>query len=288
MVEASSFTRAAETLGLPRSSVSAAVQELEGRLGARLLHRTTRKVSPTHDGAVLYERCLRLIDEMTEVEALFRADAHLAGKISVSLPERIARLIVAPLLPAFLARHEDIEIALGVTDRSVDLVEDGVDLALRIGEPLLSGLAARPLGALALISVASPAYLAAHGTPRAPADLARHWAVHFAPARMGRIDAWEWEEDGRVRRLPLRGRVSVDSAEAYIACCRAGLGVIQIPAYDVRDELARGELVEILPAFRPAPMPVALLYPQRRRQSRRVRVFADWLADVLREATGAG
>lgn len=295
VVECASFTRAADTLGVPRSSVSAAVQELEGRVGARLLHRTTRKVSPTHDGAAFYDRCQRVIADVEDTENLFRQTAaQPSGRLRVDVPGRIGRLIIAPALPGFLDRYPQINIDLGVTDRAVNLVEDSVDCVLRVGPLSDSGLIARPIGRLALINVASPAYLARHGTPHVPDDLERHWAVNYASPSSGRVEDWEWLEDGILRAVPMRGRVTVNSAEAYIACCLAGLGMIQIPAYDVRSYLDTGDLVEIMPEHRAESMPMTLLYPHRQHLSRRLQIFADWLVDILKrqilepETRGAG
>lgn len=285
IVECGSFTRAADTLGLPRSSVSAAVRELEDRLGARLLNRTTRKVSPTRDGALFHERCRRLIAEVEEAEGLFRDSASgPSGRLRIDVPGRIGRLIIAPALPDFLARYPDIAIDLGVTDRAVDLVGDSVDCVLRVGPLGDSSLIARSIGELRLINVASPAYLAAHGTPRMPEELADgHLAVNYASPSSGRVEDWEWRDGASVlRSLALPARVTVNSAEAYIACCLAGLGLIQIPAYDVKAHLAAGELIEVLPEHRADAMPMTLLYPHREHLPRRVQVFADWLEALLR------
>lgn len=282
VVECANFTRAADTLGIPRSSVSAAVQELEGRVGARLLHRTTRKVSATQDGIAFYERCQRVIADVEETENLFRQTAaQPSGRLRIDVPGRIGRLIIAPALPDFLDRFPEIDIDLGVTDRAVDLVEDGVDCVLRVGPLSDSGLIARPIGKLSLINVASPAYLARHGTPQTPDDLGGHRAVNYASPSSGRIEDWEWVEDGVLRSVPVRGRVTVNSAEAYIACCLAGLGLIQIPAYDVKRHLEARELVEVMPNHRAEPMPMTLLYPHRRHLSRRLQVFAHWLEALL-------
>ncbi|CAJ3806015.1 LysR family transcriptional regulator [Burkholderia pseudomallei] len=283
VVECANFTRAADTLGMPRSSVSAAIQELEGRVGARLLHRTTRKVTPTQDGAALYERCLRLIADVEETENLFRHSiVGPSGTLRADMPGRIGRLIVAPALPEFLERYPQISVELGVTDRAVNLIEERVDCVLRVGTLCDSGLVARAIGDLPLINVASPAYLARHGVPRTPADLERHRLVNYASPSNGRVAPWEWVEGDEVKRVALRARVTVNSAEAYIACCLAGLGPIQIPAYDVNAHLRAGELVEVLPDHRAAPMPMTLLYPHRQHLSRRFQVFAEWLDALLR------
>lgn len=285
-METASFTRAADGLGIPRSSVSAAVAELEGRVGARLLHRTTRKVAPTQDGAAFYERCLRVIADVEETEGLFRQGrAKPSGRLRVDVPGRVGRLIVAPALPAFLDEYPDIEVTLGITDRAVDLIEERVDLVLRVGPLSDSGLIARTIGILPLINVASPAYLDRHGTPRTPEDLPAHRAVHYASPSSGRVEPWEWCEGGVARTLALGGRVAVNSAEAYIACCLAGLGLIQIPAYDVRHHIEAGDLVEVLPDHRAEPLPMTLLHPHRRHLSRRVQVFSEWLEALLKART---
>jgi len=282
VVKCSSFTRAADTLGMPRSSVSAAVQELESRVGARLLHRTTRVVSPTHDGSAFYERCLRLIADVEEAENIFRQSATPSGRLRIDVPGRIGRLIIAPALPAFLDAYPEIDIDLGVTDRAVNLVEESVDCVLRVGPLADSGMIARSIGELRLINVASPAYLERYGLPQSPDDLQNHLAVNYASPSSGRVEAWEWAEHEVLRSMPMRGRVAVNSAEAYIACCLAGIGLIQIPAYDVRRHLESGELVEVMPSYRAEPMPMTLLYPHRQHLSRRVHVFADWLESLLK------
>lgn len=283
VVECESFTQAAKALGLPRSSVSAAVAALEQRIGTRLLQRTTRRVSATPDGTAFYEHCARLVADVEETEALFRhSAASPAGRLRIDVPGRIGRLIIAPALPDFLARYPEIDIELSVTDRASNLIEDGIDCVLRVGPLSDSGLIARSVGELPLINVASPGYLDAHGTPAHPGELDGHKAVNYASPTTGRIEPWEWLEDDALHGRALPGRVTVNSAEAYIACCLAGLGLIQIPAYDVAEHLAAGELVEVMPRHRAQPMPMTLLYPHRRHLSRRLQVFADWLVALLR------
>jgi DNA-binding transcriptional LysR family regulator len=287
VVEGASFTRAADELGLPRSSVSAAVAELESRVGARLLHRTTRKVSPTQDGVAFYERCVRVVADVAEVEGLFRqSGSRIDGRLKTDVPGRIGRLILAPALPSFLERYPGIEVVLGVSDRAVDLVEGGVDCVLRIGPLGDSGLIARPIAKLSLTNVASPRYLERYGTPRTPDDLDRHWGVKYASPSTGRVEPWEWVEGSEVRTKPMPGRVTVNSAEAYIACCLAGLGLIQVPAYDVKAHVAAGELIEVMSDYSGESMPMNLVYPHRQRLSRRLQVFADWLEQLMQQSIG--
>ena len=287
VVDCAGFTRAANQLNLPRSTVSEAVRTLEQRLGTRLLHRTTRQVTPTQDGLLFHARCQQLIADADEAEQLFRQSPQaLSGRIKVDVPGRIGRLIIAPALPTFLQAFPQIDVELGMTDRSIDLIEDGVDCALRVGPLQDSRLVARSMGQLPLINVASPAYVERHGLPTHPSQLGTHWGVLYASPGNGRVEAWEWRENGVLRSQPLAGRVTVNSAEAYIACCIAGLGMIQIPAYDVRAELAAGSLLEVMPAYRADPMPMHLLFPHRRHPSQRLRVFVEWMQQVLVKVIG--
>jgi len=289
VAQCGSFTLAADQLALPRTSVSTALQQLEARLGARLLHRTTRRVGLTPDGEALLERARALVADVDELEQQFRpAAGALAGRLRVEMPSRIARRLVAPALPAFFAQHPAVEVELGSSDRAVDLVHEGIDCALRVGPLAPSSLVARPLGELRLINCASPAYLAQHGTPRTPDDLAHHAAVHYASPTTGRLAPWEWQQAGETRSLGMRGQVAANNVETYIACCLAGLGLIQIPAFDVREHLAAGELVEVLARWPAPPMPVHLVYPHRRHLSRRMQAFSGWLGGLLAPHLAAG
>lgn len=228
---------------------------------------------------------MQVVAEVEEAENLFRhSQARPSGKLRIDVPGRIGRLIIAPALPGFLDAYPEIDIDLGVTDRAVNLIAEGMDCVLRVGPLTDSGLIARSIGALPLMNVASPDYLARYGTPLTPEDLAAHQAVNYASPSTGRVEAWEWVDAGGHHETQMQGRVTVNSAEAYIACCLAGLGLIQIPAYDVRQHLAAGELIEVLPDYRAEPLPLTLLYPHRRHLSRRVQVFADWLEQLMKES----
>lgn len=282
VAESGSFTHAADTLQMPRSTLSTAVQELENRLGTRLLARTTRSVRLTDDGRMFQQTALRLLGDFEDAENQFRLhSSQTRGHVKVNLPSRIGRLIVAPALPEFLDRYPGLDIELGMTDRSINLAEDGTDCVLRVGPLQDSSLIGRKLGLLPVFNVASPSYLAQHGTPQSPADLSAHQAMLYASPTTGRIEDWEWERDGREDSRPVRGRVTVNSAEGAVACCLAGLGLAQLPAYDVLPHIRRGELVDILPQWRPAPLPMTLLYPHRTHLSRRLEVFTEWLTGLL-------
>lgn len=286
VAETRSFSTAADQLGLPRATVSIAVQRLEARLGVRLLHRTTRRVAPTHDGEALLQRAHALVADMEDLELRFQpAGGAVTGRLRVDLPSRIARQIVAPALPEFLQRYPNVQVELGSSDRAIDLVREGVDCALRVGDLTSDSLVARPLGELVLINCASPSYLARHGTPTGAGDLGAHFAVGYVSRASGRAMAWEWVEGSGVRTVRIPSRVTADNAETYIACALAGLGLIQIPRFDVVRHLDAGELVEVLPDARAAPMPVHLVYPHRRHLSRRVQAFLAWMEEWIRPLT---
>lgn len=258
------------------------MQQLETRLGVRLLHRTTRRVSLTQDGEALLDSANALVEDMEDLERRFQPTDHaIVGRLRVDVPSRIARRIIAPALPDFLRAHPNIQVELGSSDRVINLVEEGVDCALRVGELVSSSLVARPLGVFDLINCASPAYLTRYGTPHGPQDLDKHLAVVYVSPANGRAEPWEWIEEGETRSLPMRGQVSANNAETYIACALAGLGLIQIPRFDVSDHLQAGELVEVMPDTCASPMPVHLVYPHRRHLSRRMRVFLSWAEDLL-------
>ncbi|MFT8762681.1 MAG: LysR family transcriptional regulator, partial [Gluconobacter potus] len=194
VAESGSFTHAADTLQMPRSTLSTAVQELENRLGTRLLARTTRSVRLTDDGRMFQQTALRLLGDFEDAENQFRLhSSQTRGHVKVNLPSRIGRLIVAPALPEFLDRYPGLDIELGMTDRSINLAEDGTDCVLRVGPLQDSSLIGRKLGLLPVFNVASPSYLAQHGTPQSPADLSAHQAVLYASPTTGRIEDWEWE-----------------------------------------------------------------------------------------------
>ncbi|WP_043634348.1 LysR family transcriptional regulator [Chromobacterium haemolyticum] len=282
VAELSSFTQAADSLGLPKASISVAVKQTEAWLGARLLHRTTRKVQMTQDGQAFYERCKDVLAEMDELQGMFqRGEEALSGRLRVDMPSGVARYQVLPRLDEFLQRHPRLELELSSTDRKVDIVREGFDCVLRVGELSDSSLVARPLGRFRQLNCASPAYLARHGTPAGLEDLARHRLVHYVSTLGARPAGWEWRDDSGSHWLAMSGSVIVNNADAYQAACLAGLGLIQAPESGVRHLLDRGELVEVLPEFRAAPMPVTLLYAHRRNLPRRARIFMDWLAEAL-------
>lgn len=285
VAEQASFTRAAESLGLLKATVSVAVQQLESSLGTRLLHRTTRKVQMTPDGQLYYERCKELLAEVDSLQSMFQQSGQtLRGRLRVDMPSGLARLHVIPRLAEFLEAHPQVEFELSTTDRLVDPIQEGFDCVLRVGAPRDPQLIVRPLGRLVFINCASPEYLRRRGTPETLDDLAKHDLVHYVTTLGMKSMGFEYPDAGGYRYLPMSGPVVVNSSDAYNSACLAGLGLIQAPEIGVRGQLARGQLVEVLPQYRPEPMPVSLLYAHRRNLPQRVRVFMDWMAETLRPA----
>ncbi|MBC7994164.1 MAG: LysR family transcriptional regulator [Rhizobacter sp.] len=282
VAELSSFTQAAEQLGLPKARVSTAVQQLESELGTRLLHRTTRRVQLTQDGQAFYERSKDVLADMDELQTMFQQGVQsLRGRLRVDMPTLIARDQIVPRLPQFLAEHPHIDIELSSTDRRVDLVREGFDCVLRVGPLIDSGLVARPLGELQQVNCASPAYLRQHGTPTTLHDLAAHRLIHYVPTLGGKPSGWEYQEQGRTQTVAMAGGLTVNSTEAYQAACLAGLGLIQAPAAGVQSLIERGLLVKVMPQHRAPPLPVSLLYANRRNLPKRVQVFMAWVAQAL-------
>lgn len=281
IVERGSFAEAARDLRVPRPTATHAIQRLEADLGVRLLERTTRTVRPTLDGALYHGRCVRLLADLDEVESVFRA-AEPRGPLRVDMQGTIARFFVLPALPAFLARHPGIALTLSEGDRMVDLITEGVDCVLRAGDLSDSSLIGRRIAVFEQLTLASPAYLERHGVPATPDDLQGHRMVAYTASATGQPYPLEFAIGGGVRESPLPYDIVVRGAEIYTAAGVAGLGLIQVPRYRVEQRIAAGQLVPVLQAFPPPPMPVSVLYPQSRHLSSRLRVFVDWLAEVFR------
>ena len=284
-----SFTRTATVMGIARSSVTKAINELEAELGTRLLDRTTRSVALTRDGAAFVERAHSALAAFDEAHAMFAGEeARPSGRVRVSVPSRLGRRLVAPALPAFLVRYPDVTVELNVSDRQVDLVREGFDCVLRVGEKPDSELVSRHLGDLRLASVASHGYLAERGAPRTIEELSSHLIVGYASPFTGKVGGWDHLIDGEAVEVPMRHAVVASDAEMYIACAEAGLGMIQVPAFDVRDALAAGTLVEVLPDVPVGSMPIAVLYAHRRNLTPRVAVLVDWMSALVRDAIEVG
>lgn len=282
IVDLGSFTAAAEDMNLPRATATYTLQQLERRLGVRLLHRTTRHVSATLDGEAYYERCRRVLNEVEEAEAfLSQSVANPRGRLRVDMPGAIGAAFLFPHLGEFCRRYPGIELEIGTTDRLVDLVREGVDCVVRAGEPRDAGLVARRVALLPTVTCASRAYVQAHGLPRTLEQFRGHQAVNFVSTATGRHSPFEFMVKGQLQSLTLKGRVAVTSVDAYAACCLQGLGFIQAPRYRLDAYFESGELVEALPRYPPPPMPIAVMYPHHRQLAPRVRVFIDWVVERL-------
>jgi DNA-binding transcriptional LysR family regulator len=292
VVETGSFTKAADTLHLSKTSVTQLVQQLESRLRVKLLNRTTRKVSVTADGAAYYERVLRLLADMDDAETSLSGAASLPrGRLRVDVPSPLARTIIVPALPEFHARYPDIQLDLGVSDRMVDLIGDHVDCVVRGGELTDQSLMARRVGDLQLGVHAAPDYLARHGTPAHPGELedTHHRIVGFLWSRNGKTFPYAMQRGEE--RITVQGRyvLSVDDGNAYLAAGLAGLGVLWLPDYMARAHVRSGELVPLFEDWRLDPMPLYLAFPPNRHVSAKLRVFIDWMAELMaRHAPVAG
>jgi len=282
IVELGSFTAAADDLNLPRATVTHAIKRLEERLGAQLLQRTTRRVRATRDGETYYGHCLRLLADVDEVETDFReALVQPKGRLRIDLPASLARLLVIPALRDFFARYPQIELDIGTGDRFIDLVREGVDCVLRIGELGDSGMVGRRVATLEQATVASAAYVRRHGLPDSLAALQEgHLAVNWVSPTTHRAEPLEFMVGRKRREVTLPGCVSVSGVDAYFGCCEAGLGIAQMPRYRVAAMLESGAMCELLPAHPPPSLPMTVLYPQQRQMPARLRVFVDWLVEL--------
>ena len=284
VAELGSFTATADSLGVLKSTVSNAVQQLENELGTRLFHRTTRKVQMTQDGQTYYERCKDLLTDFDELNTLFSANpSDLRGRLRVDLSLAIARDIVIPRLPEFLAQHPQLEIELSSTDRRVDLVREGFDCVLRVGAIGDHSLIAVPLFSYEQINCASLTYLKHYGTPRTLDDLASHQLIHYTQTLGARPAGFEYvDANGKSAYVPMQGIVTVNNSDAYREACRAGLGIIQAPR--IGKYLGDDAFVEILPDFRPPPLPISMVYANRRHLPLRVKAFIEWMKQIMRTA----
>ena len=286
IVELGGFAKAADSLQMPRASVTVLIKQLEAHLGVQLLHRTTRQVSPTLDGVAYYQRCVLLLADLEEAEGLFRSSQP-KGTLRVEMPAAVGRLVVLPALPEFTDRYPQIELEVGLNDRPVDLIREGVDCVIRGGLTMDDSLVARPLVQMDQVTCASPAYLLAHGVPQSLDDLSGHQVVEYFSSASGKRYGLEFQVGDQVRLPDLPKRLAVNSAEGYLAACVAGYGLVQTPHYHVAQLLREGRLQEVLSDCLPPRLALTALYPQHRQLSPRVRVFVDWLVEFCaRPASG--
>ena len=279
IVELGGFAKAADSLQMPRASVTVLIKQLEAHVGVQLLHRTTRQVSPTLDGAAYYQRCVRLLADLEESEGLFRGSQP-KGTLRVEMPAAVGRLVVFPALPEFTGRFPQIDLEIGLNDRPVDLIREGVDCVIRGGLTVDDSLVARPLVQMDQMTCASPDYLRAHGVPQSLDDLNGHRMIEYFSSASGKRYGLEFQLGDDVRLINLPKQVSVNSAEGYLAACVAGYGLVQTPRYHVAQQVREGSLQEVLSDCLPPRLALTALYPPHRQLSPRVRVFVDWLVDL--------
>ncbi|OHV13917.1 LysR family transcriptional regulator [Kushneria phosphatilytica] len=287
IVETGSFTRAANMLEIPRATATLAIQQLEARLGARLLERTTRQVRPTPEGRIFHERCIQLLSELEEAETLVKPGAASpSGILRIEMHGTHAQRIVLPRIREFRHLYPALDVVLTSGDRRVDLVGEGIDCALRAGVPEDSSLVGRKLAEMSQVICASPDYLAYAGHPRHPDELTHHQVVRFFSGNQPVDSTLEVMVKGRSQAFEAGGWMTVNDAASYVMAALQGCGLIQLPRFSVADRLEHGELVEVLPDWEQPVLPLWAVYPQRRQLSPRVRVFIDWVVEVYRDHFG--
>jgi DNA-binding transcriptional LysR family regulator len=280
VVERQSFSAAASDLGVPRSSATTAIKQFEERLGVRLLQRTTRHVTPTLEGEIYYRRCKAILAEIEDADAALTGNA-VSGLLRIDVHGPMARTFILPELPAFLERHPALTLHIGEGDRFVDLVREGFDCVIRAGEIADSDMIVRRLSLAQEATFASPAYLERHGMPRSLDDLRGHQMIGFASSRTGQVLPLEFTVAGEIRTMALSCRITVTNSETYAALARLGFGLMQAPRHRYAEDILAGTLKEVLCEHPPSPLPISVLYPKSRQLSPRVRVFIDWLVEVV-------
>jgi len=286
IVEAGSLTAAADRLDTSLTSVVRTLAALEQQLGVRLLNRTTRRMALTDEGREYFERCRRLLAEVEEAETAL-TDRRLTptGRLAITAPVMFGRLHVAPVVTDFLAAYPQMRAELLLLDRVIDLLEEGIDLATRIGPLPDSSLVAIPLGATQRVVCASPAYLAQAGVPEHPRELARHRVICFTG--LGEGHEWGFVRGSESIRVPIHDVFATNHLDAAVDACRKGLGCGRFLAYQVAELEPAGQLLRLLPEWEPAALPVSLVYPHSRLLSPRIRAFVDWAVPRLRARLGA-
>jgi DNA-binding transcriptional LysR family regulator len=284
VVESGSFTKAAETLHMSKTSVTQLIQQLEARLRVKLLNRTTRKVNVTADGAVYYERAVRVLADVDDAEtSLSSASTLPRGRLRVDVPSPFARTILIPALPDFYARYPDIQIDLGVSDRMVDMIGENVDCVVRGGELTDQSLMARHIGDLRLGVYAAPDYLNRAGVPAHPRELedSHHRIVGYRWARTGKLFPLVMQRDGETVQTQGRYVLAVDDGNAYLEAGLAGLGILWLPHYMASKWQASGALVPLFEDWCLESMPMYVAFPPNRHISIKLRVFIDWVVELM-------
>lgn len=281
VVDSGGFTRAADSLQMPKATVSTLIRNLETALSVKLLNRTTRQVSVTADGAAYYERCLRILADVRDTEeSLSRTQASPSGRLRIDIPTGLVEIIV-PALPDFFQKYPGIRLDVGCGDRPVELIEEGVDCAVRGGELADSTLIARRVGIVGFVTCAAPSYLARFGRPTHPRELTQHQCVNYFSSKTGKLFDWDFNKDGERIQLPLTGHVAFNNSEAYLLAGLSGLGIVQLPVFARANYFESGQLELILQDWQSDTFPLHVVYPQNRHLSAKVRVFVEWIAELF-------
>jgi LysR family transcriptional regulator for bpeEF and oprC len=287
VAEAGSFVRAAETLSLPSSTVTSTIKNLEKYLQVRLLNRTTRRVSLTPEGLQYLAQCREILSLIEHSESsLTDSLRRPQGRLRVDMPGGIAHLIVMPHLKDFYRLYPDIYLMIGVSDRQVDLVQEGVDCVIRTGELTDSTLVARPLGRFRWVTCASPDYLRKFGVPETPEALSQHRAIHYFSGSGRRNSELRFTRGTEAFSVPVEGDAAVNETGLYIRLCLEGFGLAQLAENVISENLQQGKLIEVLADWQPPSVPVTMLYPHQRFLSPAVRAFADWVAGLFNDGAG--
>ncbi|MGE7990319.1 LysR family transcriptional regulator [Pseudomonas sp. NPDC089554] len=283
VVDAGGFTRAAENMRLPKATVSTLVQALERTLSAKLLNRTTRHVSVTAEGADYYERCIRVLSQIRDAEdALAHNRLNPTGRLRIDVATWLASEVIVPALPAFLAMYPEIQLEIGCGDRPVDLVEEGVDCAIRGGRQLAdSRLIARRIGTVRYRTCASPAYLERHGRPLHPSELTQHQCINYFSARTGQIFDWYFARESERIQVTLSSPVALNDSSAYTVAGVAGLGIVQMAEILMTPMILDSRLIPVLEEWTNDPLPIYVVYPQNRHLSAKLRVFVEWVTQLF-------
>jgi len=287
VVEAGSFTKAADSLEMPKATMSKLVQSLEEHLRVKLLLRTTRQVSVTQDGAAYYEKTMRLLKELEDIDTSFSAaQSRPRGHLRIDTGSSLANLVIIPALPEFFARYPDIRVDVGVSDRHADLVGENIDCVIRGGALTDMEMISRKIGTASWVTCATPAYLKRHGIPSHPEQLeGDHVVVSYLSARTGRVMPMNFARGGQKAQVVGTRTIGVNESNAHLAAGLAGMGVAQTFAYVAKPHIDSGVLVPILEDWQPAPYPFFVVYPPNRHLSNRLRVFVDWITDRFSELT---
>jgi LysR family transcriptional regulator for bpeEF and oprC len=282
VVEAGSLVKAAETLSVRKSTVSMMLKQLEESLGTRLLQRSARRSSLTDEGHHYYEHCRAVLTDILDFENAFKGTRKSpSGKVRVDLPNTVAKTLLIPSLSDFRRQYPTISLAIGVTDRRVDLIGEAVDCVIRTGPLDDSSLIGRRIGEFQWVVCAAPGYFEKKALPTDPRELMTHDIIGYFSGGTQFIERWAFRQGGSDTEVSCSSVFTFNDTLAYIQCGLAGQGLIRLADFAAKPYLARGELVEVLRAFRPAPAPISILFPSGRHLSPAVRAFADWAAGLF-------